>query len=123
MASRLDVNLFRPDLWERVRQYAASIGHPIVLFEEGNAALPGVTDFIQKEYEMPIEVLEKDVPAFYDRKYGTGGPYRVIIQYGDDGSRFEGSTNGEGVLRVRLDGLKEDQGLSPQRLSPRREWN
>ncbi len=106
---RLDVNLFRPDLWERVRQYAASIGHPIVLFEEGNAALPGVTDFIQKEYEMPIEVLEKDVPAFYDRKYGTGGPYRVIIQYGDDGSRFEGSTNGEGVLRVRLDGLKEDR--------------
>ena len=106
---RLDVNIFRPDLWERVRQHAAAIGHPIAIFEEGNAPIPGVTDFIQKEYELPIEVLLEDMPGFYDRKYGTDGPYRVIIQYDDDGRRVEGTTDGQGTLRVRLDGLKEDK--------------
>jgi glycosidase len=104
---RLDVNIFRPDLWERVRKYAADIGHPIVIFEEGNAVLPGVTDFIQKEYEMPIPLLLNDVPGFYDLKYGTGGNYEVLVVYAD-GSRAEGNTNGEGTLRIRLDGLRGD---------------
>src|ERR1019366_649437 len=103
-----DVIIFRPDLWERVRQYAASIGHPIVIFEEGNAALPGVTDFVQKEYQLPIRIILDDLPGFYDLKYGTAGNYRVVIQYAD-GSRVEGGTNGEGTLRVHLDGLKGDR--------------
>ena len=44
---RLDVGVFRPDLWSRVRENAAAAGHPIVVFSEGGQAIPGVTDFVQ----------------------------------------------------------------------------
>ena len=42
---RLDHRIYRPDLWERIRQNAARAGHEIVLFEEDDAVIPGVTDF------------------------------------------------------------------------------
>jgi hypothetical protein len=112
---RLDVDIFRPDLWERIRENAAVAGHPIVIFEEDNSPIPGVTDFSQHEnaiyaYETVVEneVLAQDVPGFYDRKFGRAGHYRVLIQYAD-GSRVEGSTDGQGPLRVHLNGLTADK--------------
>src|ERR1035437_7463864 len=46
---RLDVSIYRPDLWERIRKNAAAAGHPIVIWEEANSVIPGVTDFSQRE--------------------------------------------------------------------------
>jgi len=116
---RLDVAIYRPDLWERVRQNAAAAGHPIVIFEEGDSATPGVTDFTQSENGFsseggnaepgPKEILAQDVPGFFDRKFGKAGHYQVEIQYADDGSRVKGSSEGQGELRVRLDGLTADK--------------
>ncbi len=113
---RLDVAIFRPDLWERIRQNAAAAGHEIVIFEEGNAPIPGVTDFPQHENNMSDsqsgaldEVLVRDIPGFYTRKFGKTGQYKVVIQYADDGSRVEGSTDGAGDLSVRLEGLGSDK--------------
>jgi glycosidase len=116
---RLDVAIYRPDLWERVRQNAAAAGYPIAIFEEADSAIPGVTDFTQSENGFasegessepgPKEVLAQDVPGFFDRKFGKAGRYRVEIQYSDDGSRAKGSTDGEGGLRVHLDGLTADK--------------
>ena len=112
---RLDVDLFRPDLWERIRKNAAAAGHPIIIFEENNSALPGVTDFSQHEnaiydYESTVEneVLTQDLPGFYQRKFGQAGHYRVEIYY-SDGSRDEGGTDAPGALRVHLDGLAADK--------------
>ena len=112
---RLDVDIFRPDLWERIRENAAAAGHPIIIFEENNSALPGVTDFSQHEnaiydYESTVEneLLAQDIPGFYDRKFGQAGLYRVVIQY-SDGSRVEGSSDDQGPLRVHLDGLTADK--------------
>jgi hypothetical protein len=116
---RLDVAIYRPDLWERVRQNAAAAGHPIVIFEEGDSATPGVTDFTQSENGFsseggtaepgPKEILAQDVPGFFDRKFGKAGHYQVEIQYADDGSRVKGSTDGHGELRVHLDGQTADK--------------
>jgi len=112
---RLDVDIFRPDLWERIRENAAAAGRPIIVFEEDNSALPGVTDFSQHEnaiydYESTVEseLLARDIPGFYDRKFGQAGHYRVVIQY-SDGSRSEGSSDGQRHLRVHLDGLTADK--------------
>ncbi len=111
---RLDVDLYRPDLWERIRQNAPA-GHPILIFEEWNSAIPGVTDFNQRDSVMLDdsgvlnEVMAQDIPGFYDRRYGRAGHYRVVITYADDGSRVEGSTDGQGPLRVHLDGLTSDK--------------
>jgi glycosidase len=116
---RLDVAIYRPDLWERVRQNAADAGHPIIIFEEGDSAIPGVTDFTQGENVFssegesgnpgPKEILSQDVPGFLDRKFGKAGRYQVEVQYADDGSRVKGSTEGEGELRVHLDGQTLDK--------------
>jgi len=44
---RLDVGVFRPDLWAKVREAARKAGRSIVIFSEGGEAIPGVTDFTQ----------------------------------------------------------------------------
>jgi hypothetical protein len=113
---RLDFRMFRPDLWERIRQNAAAAGHEIVIFEEDDAVIPGVTDFTQHRHDMRVgkpnilnEALVRDVPGFYDRLFGKTGYYHVEIQYADDGSRAAGDTKGQGPLRVRLDGLIADK--------------
>ena len=68
---RLDVNIYRPDLWERIRQNAAASRHPIVIWEEMNAVIPGVTDFSQRENIISTtgagvlnEVLAMTFPVF-----------------------------------------------------------
>lgn len=112
---RLDVDIFRPDLWKRIRENAAAAGNPIVIFEENNLSIPGVTDFSQHEnaiydYESTAEnpVLTQDIPGFIERKFGTTGHYQVSIRYAD-GSMAKGTTDGEGELRVHLDGVTEDK--------------
>lgn len=121
---RLDVAIYRPDLWERIRQNATAAGRPVVIIEEGDAVIPGVTDLTQRENVFnseggppepgPKKVLVRDVPGFFDRKFGRAGHYQVEIQYADDGSRVKGGTDGQGDLRVRLAGLKAD--MAPRRI-------
>jgi len=112
---RLDVSIYRPDLWERIRRNAAAAGHPIVIWEEENSAIPGVTDFTQRENMISSpgegvlhEVLINDLPGFYDRKFGRSGYYQVAIQF-EDCDSLKGSTKGDGRLGVRLIGLSADQ--------------
>jgi hypothetical protein len=112
---RLDVDIFRPDLWERIRQNAAAAGHPIVIWEEGNSVIPGVTDFTQRENMISTtnggvvnEILVNDLPGFYDRRFGRTGFYQVQIQY-EDCSSLMGNTNGDGQIVVRLAGVSADK--------------
>lgn len=112
---RLDVSICRPDLWERIRQNAAAAGHPIVIWEEMDAVIPGVTDFTQRENVICNTdngqlnpVLGHDMPGFYDRKFGRVGYYHVEIQYQDCG-KVEGDTDGKNQLKVRLGGLVADK--------------
>lgn len=112
---RLDVDIYRPDLWERIRIHAAAAGHPIVIWEEVNAVIPGVTDFTQRENVLCASdsgdlnpFLVQDMPGFYDRKFGRAGYYHVEIQYQHCESA-EGDTGGKGELTVRLAGLGGDQ--------------
>jgi hypothetical protein len=114
---RLDVAIYRPDLWERIRQDAAAAGHPIVIWEEGGTVIPGVTDFTQTQNAISTdqtkigvlnEVLINDLPGFYDRKLGRAGYYQVEVQY-KDGDSQKGSTKGDGPLGVRLAGLSADR--------------
>jgi glycosidase len=113
---RLDVAIYRPDLWERIRQNAAEAGHDIAIFEEANAPIPGVTDFTQHENDITVsgtetrlnKILVEAIPGFYKWKFGKAGNYRVVIQYASDRSTVYGTTRGEGSLRVHLDGITRD---------------
>jgi hypothetical protein len=114
---RIDSELMRPDLFARIRANATAAGHEIVSFEEDDSPIPGVTDLSQHENSIsdaqsPVllnKILTQDVPGLYDHKFGRSGPYQVEIQYLDDGSRVKGSTDGQGTLRVHLDGLTADK--------------
>lgn len=109
-------NQNRTDLWARIRQNATAAGHPIVIFEEDGAVVPGVTDFSQGQNRIsnPTKagdldpVLVSDIPAFYDRKFGRIGKYSVEVDY-EDGSKIEGDTTGSGKLKVHLNGLTVDR--------------
>ncbi|MDR3792829.1 MAG: alpha-amylase family glycosyl hydrolase [Terracidiphilus sp.] len=114
---RLDVDIYRPDLWERIRQNATAAGHPIVIWEEVRTALPGVTDFTQKQNTISTdqsragvlnEILVNDLPGFYERKFGRAGFYQVEVHY-KDGEIVVGDTTGDGRLGVHLRGLTSDR--------------
>lgn len=113
---RLDVDIWRPDLWARIRENAAAAGHPIVIFEELKSAISGVSDFAQREtlvshpetgllHDSPIL---HDLPGVFESKYGKKGSYRVEIQYAD-GMKVNGETGGHGTLRVRFHGVAADK--------------
>jgi hypothetical protein len=112
---RLDVSIYRPDLWERIRKNTAANGRSIVIFEEENSVIPGVTDFTQRENLISSpgegvlnEVLVNDLPGFYDRKFGRSGYYQVEIRF-DDCDRLKGNTKADGPLTVHLLGLSADR--------------
>lgn len=113
---RLDVDIFRPDLWERIRRNTAAAHHPIVIWEETSAAIRGVTDFSQHDnfvteavdHRKLNEVIAWDMPGFYDRKYGRSGDYEVEVHY-KDCEVVKGNTKGEGTIGVHLAGLAESR--------------
>jgi hypothetical protein len=113
---RLDVDIFRPDLWERIRRNAAAAGHPIAICDETSAAIRSVSDFSQHDnfvtqavdHRLMNEVIAWDMPGFYDRKYGRGGDYEVEVRY-QDCEVAKGSTKGDGQVGVRLAGLAESR--------------
>ncbi|MDR1582573.1 MAG: hypothetical protein LBS55_04825 [Prevotellaceae bacterium] len=57
---RLDVNIYRPDLWIRIKQNAAAAGHPIVVFNEAWVHSEGVGDFLQRMVTLSNQRMGKD---------------------------------------------------------------
>jgi len=53
---RVDLGLYRPDLWLQIRRRCAELGHPIVICPEATQLIPGTTDFCQKY----LKVSEND---------------------------------------------------------------
>ena len=45
---RLDVDMYRPDLWQKIKENAINAGHPIVVFAEDECFTDNVSDFYQK---------------------------------------------------------------------------
>ncbi|MDR2764769.1 MAG: hypothetical protein LBB90_07020 [Tannerella sp.] len=45
---RLDVGIYRPDLWKRIKENAATTGHPITVFNESWVDSEGAGDFLQR---------------------------------------------------------------------------
>jgi len=45
---RLDVDIYRPELWHKIKENAINAGHPIVVFAEDDFFTDNVSDFYQK---------------------------------------------------------------------------
>lgn len=46
---RLDIAMYRQDLWARIKKEAADFGHPIIIFNESGPAYPGTCEFTHLE--------------------------------------------------------------------------
>lgn len=75
---RLDLRMYRPDLWNRIKENSSKAGHPIVVFVEGlnysESYSEGVADFYQRITRLAAQQgglvegmkLIDDVAAYYD---------------------------------------------------------
>jgi hypothetical protein len=87
---RLDVNIYRPDLWKRIKQNAADAGHPIVVFNEAWVHSEGAGDFLQRMVTLSNQrmgpdmnvLLHHDVAKHY-RQFDYFRIVEVEIQYTD----------------------------------------
>jgi len=112
---RLDVDIFRADLWARIRENAFRSGHPIVIFSELNPVIPGVTDFTQFTNTVSDPYTGKlrapyvnDVPAIYQERFARTDDYDVEIQYADH-TKSKGSTTAQQNLLVAFNGFTTDR--------------
>ena len=88
---RLDVNIYRPDLWKRIKQNAAAAGRPIVVFNEGWVHSEGAGDFLQRMTTLsnhcmgadPDVLLHRDVAKHY-RQFDYFRIVEVEITYTDE---------------------------------------
>ncbi len=107
---RLDVSIYRPDLWARIRRNAAAGGHPIVIFNEGLPVIPNVTDFTQAANAMVHYLtgdiaadVRSDVPALYRRMQEVGqGDFSADVEFADGTKQsYRTSADGQGKLLRR----------------------
>lgn len=87
---RLDVNIYRPDLWKRIKQHAAAAGHPIVVFNEAWVHSEGAGDFLQRMTTLSNQRMGADPNVLLHhnvaRHYQQFDYFRIVevnIQYTD----------------------------------------
>ena len=89
---RIDCDIYRPDLWARVRHNAADAGKEILIIGEGSIAQQGVTDSTQGMEVITFNNgLNKDHPMLHDvagylnhrRTLGDRQAIGVEIEYAD----------------------------------------
>jgi hypothetical protein len=88
---RLDVGIYRPDLWKRIRQNVAGAGHPIVIFNETWTYSEGAGDFLQRMATLSNQrkgpdmnvLLHRDVAKHY-RQFDYFRIVEVSIRYTDE---------------------------------------
>lgn len=51
---RLDVDIFRPDLWKQIKENCANANHPIVVWLESDLYSDGACDFLQRQTRLTI---------------------------------------------------------------------
>ncbi|MDR0700530.1 MAG: hypothetical protein LBG28_15130 [Tannerella sp.] len=87
---RLDVNIYRPDLWKRIKQNTAAAGHPVVVFNESWVHSEGAGDFLQRMTTLSNQRMGPDMNVLlhYDvaSHYQQFDYFRIVelsIQYTD----------------------------------------
>ena len=116
---RLDVDIYRPDLWKEIKTRCSKGAHPIAVFLEWYRPGDNVTDFLQHNLWLKVPFTAQDTvrniisnvaQAFEDAYRGTFN-YTVYLSYSDDSTRSGSSLSG-GDLRVEVKNQPERQFLA-----------
>jgi len=108
---RLDVAIYRPDLWKRIKKNCADAGHPIVVWSELDSYSEGMCDFEQRQTTLSIQ--EKGLDRYNSLNYNaaehftnfTREPsfYFVKIWYSDGSFAAGNSRNDEAYTKRLID--------------------
>jgi hypothetical protein len=118
---RLDVATYRPDLWSRIRQRCAALGHPIVVLCELGPAYAGASDFIQWGQRVSVNHgFVHDHPHLFDLAAAIQQEVRprytdfqVLIEY-SDGCKASNHGEGEVALTVTIGAEEETLHSGPR---------
>jgi hypothetical protein len=121
---RLDVNIYRPDLWKCIKQNAAAAGRPIVVFNEGWVHSEGAGDFLQRMITLSNQrmgpdmnvMLHHDVASHY-QQFDYFRIVEVSIQYTDKSTdRGYLDPNPKGTLKLTM--LNSPEQPTPEKQEP-----
>jgi glycosidase len=104
---RLDVEIYRPDLWKEIKARCANAGHPIVIYLEWYRPCNNICDFYQHNLwfkhqpatEDTARALISNVAQAFKDSYHGKFDYAVNLTYTDDSVEVGSSLNG-GALEV-----------------------
>lgn len=129
---RLDLRMYRPDLWNRIKENAAKAGHPIVVFIEGldysESYSQGVADFYQRITRLAAQEgglvkgmkLIDHVPAYYEEaplRQEMLAVDKVEITYTDGTHDFYDVKKQEGNLSFEVQKTAAENLGSPLRIT------
>lgn len=113
---RLDLRMYRPDLWNQIKENSAKAGHPIIVFIEGlnysESYSEGVADFYQRITRLGAQEgglvkgmkLIDDVAAYYDEfplRQEMLDISKVVVTYSDNTQDFYDQRKKEGNLSFK----------------------
>ena len=117
---RLDVATYRPDLWNRIRERCAGVGHPIVVFAELGPGYTGASDFVQWGERLSVNhgfvhdsPLLTDVAGYFRQAVApTTSGFTALIEY-TDGTTAGNTALAQVQLTVREVGERERVTVGP----------
>jgi len=99
---RLDVDIYRPDLWKKIKQLCAEKGHPIVVWSEGEKQNDeGACDFYQRQTNLSLQIsgidssniILHDVAGYFQARTARPSFYLVYVHYTDGSVSIGNSFN------------------------------
>ena len=112
---RLDVDIYRPDLWHQIKENARNAGHPVIVFAENSIFTDNVSDFNQTLTKVGRNT-EEFMPAEWKRSHNVADAYhefvdkrrkfeitKVIVTYMDDTEDFSDILKEGGKLNFQAE--------------------
>jgi hypothetical protein len=112
---RLDVSMYRPDLWQEIKRRCAEAGHPIVVFHELGPSTRGVVDFLQRDIRLKSQVKTFDVsdPALQNMHRTVCAAVENLMPHFEvavelkDGTKL-GGEHGSAPRRIRIENARRE---------------
>jgi len=110
---RLDVAIYRPDLWKKIKTNCQTAGHQIVVWGENEAYSDGLCDFYQRQTTLSVQTsgldkynpLNSNAAKYFDGFKKSPAYYFVKVFYTDGSVSVGNSWNDDDKLESNVNQL------------------
>ncbi len=93
---RLDVDIYRPDIWKNIKNNCKLAGHPIAVWLESDNYSGGACDFLQRQATLSIQtlgldtnnILTRNVGQYFKERFDREKFYQVEVHYADSSVQY-----------------------------------